>query len=108
MVRLRKSLAAAGLAGAFLSAAIALQAWLLVSAYSNSADSGEGAMLLFAFTLPWTLLVPRSILDAAWFDAVGPWLAWGTIALNAFLLYCLAGGVRLARARRSQPPPDRG
>lgn len=108
MVRLRKSRTGAGLAGVFLSAGIVIQAWLLVSAWTNPADSGEGGMLLFAFTLPWTLLVPESILGAAWFDAVGPWLAWGTIVLNTFLLYCLAGGVRLARTRDRRPPAGRG
>jgi hypothetical protein len=108
MVRLRKSRAGAGLGGAFLSTAIAIRAWLLVSAYTDAADSGEGGVLLFAFTLPWTLLVPESILGAAWFDAVGPWLAWGAIALNAFLLYCVAGGLRAAGTRNSEPPPGRG
>jgi len=108
MVRLRKSRAGAGVAGVFFSAAVALQAWLLVSAYTNAADSGEGGVLLFAFTLPWTLLVPEAILDAAWFDVIGPWLAWGMIALNGFLVYCVAGGLRLGRARKADPPPGRG
>ena len=94
MLGLRVSKPGFILAGVFLGFALALQLWLLYSAATNPADSGEAGLLLFAFTLPWAMLLPDALVNSAWMDALGPALAWGMIALNAFLLYCLAGGLR--------------
>jgi hypothetical protein len=108
MVGLRKSVLGASAAGVFLGAAIGIETWLLYSAYADPADSGEGGLLLLPFMLPWLMLVPDWALRAAWFDAVGPGLAWGMIFVNAFLLYCLAGGLRWkARAATGSQARDR-
>jgi hypothetical protein len=95
-LRLRRSRIAAIFAGAFVALAAATQAWLLYSAMTNPADSGEGGLLLLAFTLPWSLILPDFVVEAGWFQALAPLPAWALIGLNAFLLYCIAGGLRIA------------
>jgi len=77
-------------AGLFLLSAAAVFAWLFFVASKNPADSGESGVLLLPFAMPWISLVPNGWL--------GPWVAFGCILLNALILYCLFGGLRLVRS----------
>ena len=76
-------------AGLFLAIFIAAVAWIFFIASKNPADSGESAILLIFFGMPWISLPPAS--------SVGPVFALGCVLLNAFILYCVFGGLRLRR-----------
>jgi hypothetical protein len=73
-------------AGLFLLSAAGVLAWVLFVASKNPADSGESGILLLPFAMPWISLVPTGWL--------GPWVAFGSVLLNALILYCLFGGLR--------------
>ncbi len=74
-------------AGLFLLLAVAVLAWVFFVASKNPADSGESGILLLPFAMPWISLVPS--------DWLGPWVALGCILLNALILYCVFGGLRV-------------
>lgn len=97
MIRLRKSRLGLVVAGAFLAAAAALFAAHVVSFKTNPADSGESALWFFLLTLPWAYLLPEAVINAAWWDRVAYGAGWLLVGLNAFLLYCLAGGIAFRR-----------
>ena len=77
--------------GLFLSLAAAVFFWVFFVASKNPADSGESGILLLPFAMPWIDLVPD-----LW---LGPWLAWSCILLNALILYCIFGGLRMKGAK---------
>ena len=86
---LRYSRGGAVAAGLFLAAFAAAFAWLFFVASKNPADSGESGILLIFFAMPWIQLVPTSWLGLPF--------ALGSVSLNALILYCLFGGLRLRR-----------
>ena len=79
-------------AGLFLFAAASVLFWVFLVASKNPADSGESGILLLPFAMPWILIIP------------GKWLGLsvglGCIVLNAFILYCVFGGLRIRRSAR--------
>lgn len=89
MLVLRRS--KAGLVGAliFLAAFLGLLAWVWTIASKNPADSGESAILLLPFTLPWTAIIPP--------DRLGPFSALGAVLLNTVLVYLACGGLRFGK-----------
>jgi len=95
MIRLRKSRLGAALAAVFLALALALFALHVHSMKTNPGDSGESALLFFLLTLPWAYLLPEAVINASWWDRVAYAAGWGLVGLNAFLLYCLGGGLAL-------------
>jgi hypothetical protein len=97
MIRLRKSRVGLALAGAFLAAAAVLFAVHVVSFKTNPADSGESALWFFLLTLPWAYLLPEAVISAPWWDRVAYGAGWLLVALNAFLVYCAAGGIGFRR-----------
>jgi hypothetical protein len=97
MIRLRKSRAGAALAGAFLAVAAALFAVHVYAMKTNQADLGESALLFFLLTLPWAFLLPEAVINAPWWDRIAYGAGWGLVGLNAFLLYCVGGGVGFGR-----------
>jgi hypothetical protein len=97
MIRLRKSRVGLALAGAFLAVGAVLFVIHLVAMKTNPADSGESALLFFLLTLPWAYLLPDSVINAPWWDRVAYVAGWVLVAFNAFLLYCVAGGVGFRR-----------
>src|SRR5262245_38645561 len=100
MIRLRKSPVELVVAGAFLAAALALFALHFASIKTNPADSGESAFWFFLFTLPWAYLLPEAVIDAPWWDRIAYGASWLLVAVNAFFIYCFAGGLALGRGRR--------
>ena len=101
MIRLRKSRIALVPAAAFLAVAAVLFALHVFSMKTNQADSGESALWFFLLTLPWAYLLPEALINASWWDRVAYGAGWLLVAFNAFLLYCLCGG--LAFGRRNRP-----
>lgn len=101
-MRLRLSRLGGTVAVAFLCVAGALFALHVQSTTTNPADSGESGFWFFLCTLPWAFLLPESAINAPWWDDVAYYVGWALVAWNAFLLYCLAGGVGLA-PRRARP-----
>jgi hypothetical protein len=79
-------------AGLFLLAAASVFAWIFFVASKNPADSGESGILLLPFALPWISILPTSWL--------GPLSGLGCILFNAFLVYCLFGGLRVEKSNR--------
>ncbi len=101
-MRLRLSKVGLSLAITFLCIAGALFA-LHVHAFStNPANSGESALWFFLCTLPWAFLLPGAVLDAPWWDRIADYVGWALVAWNAFLLYCLGGGITFAPRARAQ------
>jgi hypothetical protein len=97
MIRLRKSRVGLALAGAFLAVAAALFARHILSVKTNPADSGESALWFFLLTLPWAYLLPEAVINAPWWDRIAYGAGWLLVGFNAFLLYCVSGGVALTR-----------
>lgn len=106
---MRLRLARLGLAAAiaFLCVAGALFALHVHSFTTNPADSGESAFWFFLCTLPWAFLLPEAVINAPWWDDVAYAVGWAFVAWNAFLLYCLGGGIGFApRAARPKDAPS--
>jgi hypothetical protein len=76
-------------AGLFLAVATAIFAWIFFVASKNPADSGESGIILLPFLMPWISLIPS--------EWLGLWIALGCTLLNAFILYCVFGGLRFRR-----------
>jgi hypothetical protein len=85
-VILQKSKSGFVAAALFLLAFFALLAWVFFVASKNPADSGESGILLLPFAMPWVMWLP-----VEW---LGPWAAFLCVSFNAFLLYCVFGGIR--------------
>lgn len=94
----RKSRGGLIAASLFLACVFALFAWIFFVASKNPADSGESGILLLPFAMPWIMMLPSS------------WLGLGTafscFFLNAFILYCLFGGLRLSRSGKQAADED--
>ena len=73
-------------AGLFLCLATAVFFWVLYSATTNPADSGESGIMLLPFGVPWIMIMPQ-----AW---LGLPAGIGAILFNALILYLLFGGLR--------------
>ena len=78
--------------GIFLLAAASVFAWIFFSASKNPADSGESGILLLPIAMPWIAIIPSKWL--------GLWTGLGCILLNAFILYCIFGGLRIRKSTR--------
>ncbi|MDD2943255.1 MAG: hypothetical protein PHC51_09855 [bacterium] len=74
--------------GFFLGSAVAVFGWLMYSAATNPADSGEGGVLLLFFAWPWIMYVPKLY--------IGPFSAVAMIVMNSLLIYLVAGGLRFS------------
>ncbi len=81
----------------FLLAAGALFEVHLRASDAGRGDAGDNALLFFLFTLPWPLVLPEWVVNSAWWSEVSYYVSWLFVGVNAFLLYCLGGGVRLGR-----------
>jgi hypothetical protein len=105
-MRLRLSKVGFALAITFLCIAGALFALHWHAFRTNPADSGESALWFFLCTLPWAFLLPEAVTSAPGWDDIAYYVGWAFVAWNAFLLYCLGGGIGFAdrataQARRS-------
>lgn len=107
MLTFRRSKVAFWVAGSFLALAIAAFAMHMGSVYTNPANSGESGILLVPFALPWIHWLPSAFFRSAVWD--NPVLAgwWVLVGLNAFVLFCLFGGLgrRPSPATSSRPGP---
>jgi hypothetical protein len=81
-------------AGSLLLSFISVFAWIFFVASKNPADSGESGILLLPFAMPWISWVPD-----AW---LGLMVAVGCVLLNALILYCIFGGLRMTRSTDSR------
>lgn len=97
MVRLRLSKFGLTLGVMFLLAAGALFAIHLRVSEANGGDAGDNALLFFLFTLPWPLVLPEWVVNSSWWSEASYYVSWLFVGVNAFLLYCLGGGVGLGR-----------
>lgn len=88
----RASRAGSIAAGLFLLAPVTVFAWIFFVASKNPADSGESGILLVPFVMPWISMLPTTWL--------GPGTGIACILWNAFLLYCVFGGLRVRRATK--------
>jgi len=102
-MRLRLSKVGLALAITFLCIAGALFALHFHAFRTNPADSGARALGFFLCTLPWAFLLPEAVINAPWWDRIADFVGWALVAWNAFLLYCLGGGIARAPRARAQP-----
>ncbi len=94
MLSFRKSAAGLIVAGVYLGLALAALATHRYSLYTNAGDSGESAVLMVPFMWPWLKWIPLPDAQGAGGDWM-PYLWFGvSVLVNAFLLYCLFGGLR--------------
>ncbi len=74
-------------AGLFLLLFLAAFSWIFFVASKNPADSGESALILLIFAMPWIGIIPQEML--------GPLTGFLCVLLNALILYLVFGGLRL-------------
>ena len=81
----------------FLVAFAAVFSFLLYSARTNHADSGEGGILLLPFGMPWIFMFPES----RYIQSIMPQLLYLSTFLNSVIVYFIFGG--LAALMRKEP-----
>ena len=82
------------IAGIYLAMALVAFVTHLISVKTNPADSGESALPFFLLTLPWGMMLPKSLLyTSAWAYLAYP-VGWLLVALNSLILY-FPFGIRL-------------
>ena len=86
---IRFSISGLAAAGVFLLLAMAALAWIFFVASKNPADSGESAIILIFFAMPWI-----SILPSSW---LGPLVGLVSIVGNALIVYLVFGGLRIIK-----------
>ena len=86
---IRLSRSGFAVSGLFLLLFAATFAWVFLVASKNPADSGESALLLLLFALPWINIIPQSM--------AGPLVGIVCVFLNALILYLVFGGVHIRR-----------
>lgn len=101
-LRLRVSRLGFALAVTFLLASGALFALHVHSFKANPADAGESGLWFFLCTLPWAFLLPEAVISAAWWEEASYYVSWTLIAWNAFLVYCVGGGLTVVSAGAGQ------
>jgi len=92
-----------------LLVAVTLFALHLHAIAVDPTGSTGSALLFFVLTLPWALALPDWLIGQAWWDRASYYVCWLLVGVNAFLLYCAAGGIRFAigdRATRLGTKPD--
>lgn len=85
----------------FLVSFAAVFTFLLYSARTNHADSGEGGILLLPFGMPWIFMFPES----RHIQSIMPQLLCFSAFLNSVLVYFIFGGI--AALIRKDPGGDR-
>jgi drug/metabolite transporter (DMT)-like permease len=101
-LRLRLSRFGFALGVTFLLVAAATFALHVNAARAGAADADERALWFFLCTLPWAFLIPDDIRAAPWWHDAWHWVGWTLVAWNAFLLYCVGGGLAIVRRQRDQ------
>lgn len=96
-MKLQKSITGFIVAGIFVVLAIWALCWHLYSVKTNVADSGESSIVLLPFCLPWILMVPKSVAYSRLWGALAYVFYLLFVFINAFILYALAGGVRIRK-----------
>lgn len=82
------------IAGAYLALALIAFVTHLISVKFNAGDSGESAIPFFLLTLPWGMMLPKSLMyTAAWAYLAYP-VGWLLVILNSLILY-FPFGIRL-------------
>ena len=110
MIRLRLSKLGLTLGVTFLLIAATLFAIHLHSATTSAGDPGDAGLLFFLVTLPWAYMLPEWVVGESWWADASYYGSWLFVGFNAFLLYCLAGGLGLRRSgvtNRRAPRRDR-
>ncbi len=75
------------IAGAYIALALVTFVAHLVPVKTNPADSGESAIPFFLLTLPWGMMLPKSLLyTSAWAYLAHP-VGWLLVLLNSLILY---------------------
>ena len=83
-------------AGSYLLLVFGVFAWIFFVASKNPADSGESGLWLLPLAMPWISLVPTEWLSL--------WFAIGCFLLNATILYCVFGGLRIVGSAGEKRP----
>lgn len=79
-----------------LLAALALFAHLY-SMQVDPHDTGTSAVFLIFFTFPWSLLIPNQLVSSDYWKGLVYPVMISLVFFNAFLLYLVAGGLRIRR-----------
>ena len=77
--------------------------YLIESARTNPADSGEGGILLLPFVSPWAFMIPESLIMSPIYEKlIIPLMSFFAL-LNSFLIYLFFGGA-FALANKKKDP----
>ncbi len=88
-IRLKKSVLGFWAAGLFIFFGFMAYVMHLYSVKHNTGDSGESAIMVVPFCLPWILVLPQGIGE----------LILLSIPFNAFILYMICGGISVQRRK---------
>ena len=106
MIKLKKTKAGMVVSGIYLG--ISLIAFLthIMSVETNPADSGLSAIWFYLCSLPWLKilmdLLPQDFFYTRTWGLLTYPVGWCCILLNAFILYCLSGGIKLVKSIKEQ------
>lgn len=84
-ITIQRSIAGFWICGLFMTAAFAAYVMHKYSVKHNAGDSGESAIMLVPFCLPWIFIIN---------GRVGEFILL-SIPCNAFILYLLCGGLKI-------------
>lgn len=101
MITFQKSKLGMICAGIFLIIAGIAFATHLISVQTNPADSGLSGIWFFLCGIPWSFMLPTSLTYSKIWRYIAYPVMWGMVIWNAFLLYCIFGGIRL---QKNKPP----
>jgi hypothetical protein len=106
MVRLRMSKLSLTASVVFLLVAATLFA-IHAHAFWYGDPTADAALYFFLLTLPWVYLLPVWLTNASWWPDAVYVAGWLFVGVNAFLLYCVTGGLAFGRSVTADDRADR-
>ncbi len=106
MIRVKKSKAAMIVSGIYLGIAFAAFLTHIISVNTNPADSGLSAIWFYLCSLPWIQVLisvlPKDFTYTRTWGRIVYHIGWGCVFINALILYCLSGGIKLAKGEKEK------
>ncbi len=81
-------------AGLFTALAVVALLSHLYSILTRPGDSGESAVVMIPFAIPWIFWIPDALVQSRFWKVLAYPVFGALVLLNAFLLYCVFGGLR--------------
>jgi hypothetical protein len=98
-MKLQKSILGIIVTGIYLALALSALTFHLYSVKMNPGDSGESAIVMVPFCVPWIYFVPKAVAYSRWWSYGAYFYYLFSAGVNALILYCLSGGCYLGREK---------